>query len=154
MKYNLPFHNFFISVCFSQEWIQTWRCRFLPIQLQNKFWLPVWKLWPEFDLEDSCHCDSLWMVFQKYWYQLPKYQWRVFWSCHYSLKRHEIEHGYVVKKQQGTPTHLLKSLQSISSYNSLRIGATPPQDFTLRKKKFPSLNSTPKVKSGFFLHLF
>ena len=75
-------------------------------------------------------------------------------AVHYSLKRHEIEHGYVVKKQEGTPTHLLKSLQSISSYNSLRIGATPPQDFTLRKKSSPSPNSTPKVKNGLFLHLF
>ena len=58
----------------------------------------------------------------------------------YSLKRHGIEHGYVVKKQQGTPTHLLKSLQSISSYNSLRIGETLPQELTLRKKSSPSPN--------------
>ena len=67
-------------------------------------------------------------------------------AVHYSLKRHEVEHGYVVKKKQGTPTHLLKSLQSISSYNSPRIGSTPPQDFTLRRKSTPSPNTTPKVK--------
>ena len=71
-------------------------------------------------------------------------------AVHYSLKRHEVEHGYVVKKKQGTPTYLLKSLQSISSYNSLRIGSTPPQDFTLRRKSTPSPNTTPKVKQWSF----
>ena len=71
-------------------------------------------------------------------------------AVHYSLKRHEVEHGYVVKKKQGTPTHLLKSLQSISSYNSMRIGATPPQDFTLRKNNTPSPHSTPKTKKWSF----
>ena len=65
-------------------------------------------------------------------------------TVHYSLKKHEFEHGYVVKKKQGTPSHLLKSLQSISSYNSL--GSTPPQEFTLWRKSTPSPNSTPKVK--------
>ena len=65
-------------------------------------------------------------------------------AVHYSLKRHEVEHGYVVKKKQGTPTHLLKSLQSISSYNSTRTGATPPQDFTLRKNNTPSPLQKPK----------
>ena len=64
--------------------------------------------------------------------------------------KHEVEHGYVVKKKQGTPTHLLKSLQSISSYNSLRIGSTPPQDFTLRRKSTPSPHTTPKVKQWSF----
>ena len=38
------------------------------------------------------------------------------------MKRHERDHGYVVKKQQGTPHHLLKSLQSLSTYNRMRIG--------------------------------
>ena len=67
-----------------------------------------------------------------------------FEAVHYSLKKHEIEHGYVVKKQQGTPSHLLKSLQSISSYNSMRIGLTPPQEFTLRRKISPSYVYTMK----------
>ena len=71
-------------------------------------------------------------------------------AVHYSLKRHEVEHGYVVKKKQGTPHHLLKSLQSISSYNSLRIGSTPEQEFTLRRKTTPSPNATPKVKKWGF----
>ena len=73
-----------------------------------------------------------------------------FEAVHYILKKHEIEHGYVVKKQQGTPSHLLKSLQSISSYNSMRIGSTSPQEFTLRRKTSPSPNSTPKVKKWNF----
>ena len=64
------------------------------------------------------------------------------------LKKH-TSHVHV-KKKQGTPTHLLKSLQSISSYNSLRIGSTPPQDFTLRRKSTPSPNTTPKVKQWSF----
>ena len=73
-------------------------------------------------------------------------------AAHYSLKNHEHDHGYVVKKKQGTPHHLLKALQSLSSFNSMRVGATPPQEFTLRKKKTPSStplstpSSTPKVK--------
>ena len=62
-------------------------------------------------------------------------------AAHYSRKNFDIAHGYVVKHKQGTAHHLLKSLQSLSSYNSLRVGATPPQDFTLRKK---TPNSTPK----------
>ena len=65
-----------------------------------------------------------------------------FEAAHYSLKNHEVDHGYVVKRSQGTTHHLLKSLQSISSYNSLRIGATPPQEFTLRRT---TPTSTPKV---------
>ena len=56
-------------------------------------------------------------------------------------KNFDIAHGYFVKHKQGTAHHLLKSLQSLSSYNSLRVGTTPPQDFTLRKK---TPNSTPK----------
>ena len=73
-----------------------------------------------------------------------------FEAVHYSLKKHEFEHGYVLKKKQGTPHHLLKSLQSISSYNSMRIGSTPPQEFTLRRKSTPSPSSTPKVKKWVF----
>ena len=64
-------------------------------------------------------------------------------AAHYSLKNHEIDHGYVVKKKQGTPHHLLKAFQSLSSFNSMRVGGTPPQEFTLRKPSTPS--STPKV---------
>ena len=87
-------------------------------------------------------------------------------AAHYSLKNHEHDHGYVVKKKQGTPHHLLKALQSLSSFNSMRVGATPPQEFTLRKKKTPSStpsstplstpSSTPKVKekNGFSPLLF
>ena len=62
-------------------------------------------------------------------------------AAHYSRKNFDIAHGYVMKHKQGTAHHLLKSLQSLSSYNSLRVGATPPQDFTLRKK---TPTSTPK----------
>ena len=50
---------------------------------------------------------------------------------------------YVVKKKLGTPHHLLKSLQSLSTYNSRRIGSTPPPEFTLRRKNTPSPSSTP-----------
>ena len=56
------------------------------------------------------------------------------------------DHGYVVKKKQGTQHHLIKSLQSLSHYNSIRIGSTPPQDLVLRKRKTPSpspLSTTP-----------
>ena len=67
-------------------------------------------------------------------------------AAHYSLKNHEVDHGYVVKKKQGTQHHLLKAFQSLSSFNSMRVGCTPPQEFTLRKKT-PS--STPKTsKTG------
>ena len=66
-----------------------------------------------------------------------------FEAAHYSLKKHEVDHGYVVKKKLGTPHHLLKSLQSLSTYNSIRIGSTPPQEFTLRRKNTPSPSSTP-----------
>ena len=44
-----------------------------------------------------------------------KYQLEYFEAAHYSLKKYEVDHGYVVKKKLGTPPHLLKSLQSLSS---------------------------------------
>ena len=74
-----------------------------------------------------------------------------FEAAHYSKKKHEVDHGYVVKKKQGTKHHLLKSLQSLSSYNSIRIGSTPPRDLTLKKRRTPSPSpSTPTKKGGIF----
>ena len=74
-----------------------------------------------------------------------------FEAAHYSKKKHEFDHGYVVKKKQGTQHHLLKSLQSLSHYNSIRIGSTPPQDLVLRKRRTPSpLPSTPTRKTWNF----
>ena len=74
-----------------------------------------------------------------------------FEAAHYSKKEHEIDHGYVVKKKQGTQHNLLKSLQSLSHYNSIRIGSTPPQDLVLRKRRTPSpLPSTPTRKTWNF----
>ena len=73
-----------------------------------------------------------------------------FEAAHYSLKKHDRDHGYVMKKKLGTPQHLLKSLQSISTYNSMRVGSTPPQEFTLRKRRTPSPQSTPSSKGWRF----
>ena len=74
-----------------------------------------------------------------------------FEAAHYSKKKHEFDHGYVVKKRQGTPHHLLKSLQSLSHYNSIRVGSTPPQDLLLRKRRTPSPSaSTPARKTWNF----
>ena len=52
----------------------------------------------------------------------------------YSKKRHEVDDGFVTKKKQGTKHHLLRQIQSLSSYNSMIVGATPPSEFTLSKK--------------------
>ena len=71
-----------------------------------------------------------------------------FEAAHYSKKKHEVDHGYVVKKKQGTKHHLLKSLQSLSSYNSIRIGSTPPRDLTLRKRRTPSPSPSTPTKKG------
>ena len=67
-------------------------------------------------------------------------------AVHSSLKKHERDHGFVVKKRQGTPQHRQKSLQSHVTYNSMRIGATSPMEFTLRKKSKSPPSSTPRLK--------
>ena len=68
-------------------------------------------------------------------------------AAHYSLKNHEVDHGYVIKKKQGTTHHQRKALHSLSSFNSMRVGATPPQEFTLRKKSPANEVSTPKTNN-------
>ena len=62
-------------------------------------------------------------------------------TVHSSLRIHEESHGYKVVKQIGSPGHLKKSQQSITSFNSLRAGFCSPKDFTLRRKSSPHSSS-------------
>ena len=81
-------------------------------------------------------------------------------TVHSSLRIHEESHGYKVVKQIGTPEHLKKSQQSITSFNSLRAGFCSPKDFTLRRKSSPHSSSpspsplsSPKSSHLYPLHL-
>ena len=69
-------------------------------------------------------------------------------AAHYSKKRHEVDHGFVTKKKQGTKHHLLRRIQSLSSYNSMRVGATPPSELSLRKRKTTSPTITPSTRNS------
>ena len=76
------------------------------------------------------------------------------------MDSHEESHGYKVVKQIGTPEHLKKNQQSITSFNSLRAGFCSPKDFTLRRKSSPHYSSpspsplsSPRSSHLYPLHL-
>ena len=90
------------------------------------------------------------------------YHFKINFDCLYeefevneTLKIHVIlEHFSYYFRNKGTyfritnKHHLLKSLQSLSSYNSIRIGSTPPRDLTLRKRRTPSPSPSTPTKKG------
>ena len=57
-------------------------------------------------------------------------------GAHYTLKKHEVRHGFVQRKGLGTLGHVQKSARSLSHLNSRKIGSTPP--LRLRKSPFSS----------------
>ena len=90
-------------------------------------------------------------------FDLWKYQWRIFRGCPLQFKETWIGQWLCYQEKLGTPHHLLKSLQSLSTYNSIRIGSTPPQEFTLRRKNtkvhpklHPDLEKHGITKSHFY----
>ena len=63
-------------------------------------------------------------------------------SAHSTLKNHEKRSSFAIVTKLGTKIHHMKSLQSISSFNSKKAGFTPSREFKLRK----SCNISPVVK--------
>ena len=69
-------------------------------------------------------------------------------TLHSTLKKHEVRKGFTVKKKLGTHTHLVKAIQSITSFNSIGIGFTPSKDMTLRRKRSSSSSSSSSDNSS------
>ena len=52
-------------------------------------------------------------------------------TVHSSIKKHEEKKGFVNKIKLGTTHHLKRAHQSISSFNALKMGSTPPRDIVI-----------------------
>ena len=59
-----------------------------------------------------------------------------------SLKRHENVHGFSIVRRKGTPVHVQRSKNSLTTYNSARAGYSPAGLMTLRKIT-PKSNQSP-----------
>jgi hypothetical protein len=44
-------------------------------------------------------------------------------TLHYTLKKHEQDHGYSVKRKKGTPHHRGKAFMNISHFNATKMGS-------------------------------
>ena len=54
-------------------------------------------------------------------------------TVHSTLRKFEEVHGKKIVRKMGTPVHVQRSLETISTFNSSRAGFTPPSEMTLRK---------------------
>ena len=45
-------------------------------------------------------------------------------TLHYTLKKHEQDHGYSVKRKTGTPHHRGKAFQNIIHFKGSKMGST------------------------------
>ena len=52
-------------------------------------------------------------------------------TVHSSVKKHEEKKGFVTKRKLGTTHHVKRAHQSISSFNALKMGSTPPREMVL-----------------------
>ena len=54
-------------------------------------------------------------------------------TVHSTLRKFEEVHGKKIVRKMGTPIHVQRSLETISTFNSARAGFTPPSLMTIRK---------------------
>ena len=54
-------------------------------------------------------------------------------TVHSTLRKFEEDHGKKIVRKMGTPIHVQRSLQTLSTFNSARAGFTPPSEMTIRK---------------------
>ena len=54
-------------------------------------------------------------------------------TVHSTLRKFEEVHCKKTVRKMGTPIHVQRSLQTLSTFNSARAGFTPPSEMTIRK---------------------
>ena len=54
-------------------------------------------------------------------------------TVHQTLKRHENVHAYTTVRKMGTPKHVERSKNTLTTFNSKRAGFSPASEMTLRK---------------------
>ena len=64
-------------------------------------------------------------------------------TVHSTLKKFELGRGFKVSRKLATDHHLLKAHQSISTFNALKMGGTPPSKMAIRRRK-TSTSSSPR----------
>ena len=77
-------------------------------------------------------------------------------AIHHLIKDFERKRGFYMRKNLGGLIHMQKSLQSISTYNCLRLGFAKKSDLRIRKSSLSvSGDSFSTPKKGFnFSHSF
>ena len=66
-------------------------------------------------------------------------------TVHSSIKKWEQKKNFHVKRRLGSDHHLLRSFQSISSFNAVRMGSTPNKEMGKRRKTISeSSESSPR----------
>ena len=54
-------------------------------------------------------------------------------TVHQTLHRHENVHGYPTVRKMGTPVHVQRSNDTLTTFNSKRAGFSPAFEMTLRR---------------------
>ena len=98
-------------------------CWILPIPFSNQLWLPLWGFWCKWDIALKTHVilEHFSWYFENSGTNFRLINGEFVEAGHYTKKRHEVYHGFVTKKKQVTKHHLLRQIQSLSSYNSMRV---------------------------------
>ena len=73
-------------------------------------------------------------------------------GCHSTLRKSEERKGFKVKRVLGTPIHQQKSLQSLTQFNSTKIGYLTP--IRMRKKSSQTSSSLGMPQKSLIFCLF
>ena len=93
----------------------------------------------KYGTQNACYHWSPVLLLWKNWKKFEKTNSEFVESCHSSLRKSEEKHNFKIARRLGSPVHIEKSLQSLTLFDSMRVGESTP--LWLRRKSSSHLSS-------------